>query len=63
MAVRPALIKTSGYLVSSVSVGLLGAVTWKTASANPLLLACLIGGMALSILGMILRWISYQIEE
>ncbi|MDB5674486.1 MAG: hypothetical protein JWM65_1468 [Sphingomonas bacterium] len=61
--IRPATIKTSGYLISSVSVALLGAVSWKTASANPLLLACLIGGMALSILGMILRWISYQMEE
>ena len=61
--IRPAAIKTVGYLISSVSVMLLGMVSWKAASANPLLLACLLGGMALSVLGMILRWISYQLEE
>jgi biotin transporter BioY len=57
------MIKTAGYLVSSVSVILLGAVAWKSASEKPLLLACLIGGMILSVLGMICRWISYQMEE
>jgi biotin transporter BioY len=61
--IRPAMIKTAGYLVSSVSVILLGAVAWKSASEKPLLLACLIGGMILSVLGMICRWISYQMEE
>ena len=61
--IRPAMIKTAGYLVSSVSVILLGAVAWKSASEKPLLLACLIGGMILSVLGMICRWISYQLEE
>ena len=60
---RPAAIKTGGYLISSVSVALLGAVAWKSASKDPLLLGCLIAGMALSILGMIFRWISYQMEE
>ena len=61
--IRPATIKTGGYLISSVSVALLGAVAWKSASRDMLLLACLIGGMALSVLGMICRWISYQMEE
>jgi len=61
--IRPAVIKTSGYLISSVSVMLLGVVSWKSASEKPVLLACLIGGMLLSILGMICRWISYQMEE
>ncbi len=61
--VRPAVIKTSGYLISSVSVVLLGAVAWKSASEKPLLLACLIGGMVLSVIGMICRWVSYQMEE
>ncbi len=54
--IRPAVIKTSGYLISSVSVMLLGVVSWKSASEKPLLLACLIGGM-------ICRWVSYQMEE
>jgi len=37
--VRPAVIKTSGYLISSVSVMLLGVVSWKSASEQPVLLA------------------------
>ncbi|MES2043666.1 MAG: hypothetical protein V4475_07300 [Pseudomonadota bacterium] len=61
--IRPAVIKTSGYLISSVSVMLLGVVSWKSASEKPLLLACLIGGMVLSVIGMICRWVSYQMEE
>ena len=56
-------IKTSGYLISTVSVVLLGVVSWKKASEDPLLMACLLGGMATSVVGMFLRWLSYQIEE
>jgi biotin transporter BioY len=63
IGVTPVQIKTAGYLISSVSVVLLGAVAWKSAAEHPLMLACLIGGMALSILGMLLRWTSYKIEE
>jgi hypothetical protein len=63
MSIRPAVIKSSGYLISSVSVMLLGAVAWKSASKDPVLLACLVAGMVLSIIGMICRWISYQMEE
>ncbi|MDB5432509.1 MAG: hypothetical protein JWP35_3625 [Caulobacter sp.] len=59
----PSAIKTTGYLVSSVSVILLGVVSWKSASEQPLLFACLIAGMALSHAGMALRWWSYQREE
>lgn len=60
---RPATIKTGGHMISSVSVALLGAVAWKSASKDSLLLACLIGGMTLSVVGMICRWTSYQMEE
>jgi len=56
-------IKTAGYLVSTLSVLLLGIVSWKAASEHPVLTACLIGGMLASILGMLLRWISYQVQE
>jgi hypothetical protein len=52
-----------GYLVSSASVLLLGAVAWKSASEDPLMLACLIGGMIASIVGMSLRWISHRIDQ
>jgi len=57
------LIKTSGYAVSTLSVVLLGIVSFKSASEHPLLLACLIGGMATSIVGMGLRWLSYQMDK
>lgn len=59
----PSAIKTTGYMISSVSVVLLGAVSWKSASEEPVLFACLITGMALSHAGMALRWWSYQREE
>lgn len=59
----PAIIKTIGYAVSAISVILLGIVSWKAASADPLLLVCLLGGMTTSILGMGLRWISYRMEK
>lgn len=60
---RLSAIKSAGYLISTVSVILLGIVSWKKASEEPLLMACLIGGMATSALGMFLRWLSYEIEE
>jgi len=56
-------IKTAGYLVSTLSVLLLGIVSWKSASEQPMLMACLVGGMLASMLGMLLRWISYQVQE
>lgn len=61
-ALSPSAIKTLGYLISSVSVALLGLVSWKTASKDPLMSACLIAGMLASVVGMLLRWISYQRE-
>jgi hypothetical protein len=52
--------KGLGYLVSTLSVILLGIVSWKSASEQPVLFACLIAGMAASVLGMTLRWISHR---
>jgi hypothetical protein len=60
---RASIIKGLGYLVSSLSVVLLGIVAWKSASEQPLLFACLIGGMLASIAGMTMRWISHRIEQ
>lgn len=57
------LFKGLGYLVSTISVVLLGIVAWKSASQQPFLLLCLILGMAASIVGMALRWISHRIEQ
>jgi hypothetical protein len=56
-------LKGLGYLVSTVSVVLLGIVAWQKASEQPLLFACLIAGMATSVVGMTLRWISHRIEQ
>ena len=55
-------LKSFGYLVSILSVAILGAVAWRSASDDGLRLA-LILGMGLSILGMVLRWLSYQARE
>jgi hypothetical protein len=55
--------KGLGYLVSTISVVLLGIVAWKGASEQPLLLVCLIAGMAASVIGMALRWISHRIDR
>jgi hypothetical protein len=48
--------KGGGYLISSVSVLLLGLVAWDGAKDHPPLVAALIGGMAASIIGMAMRW-------
>lgn len=60
---KPYTIKTSGYLVSTLSVILLGIPAWKNASTNPLLMLCLAGGMIASMAGMALRWWSYSLEK
>jgi hypothetical protein len=56
-------LKGLGYLVSTVSVLLLGFVALQSASDKPLLLACLIVGMATSVAGMSLRWMSHRREQ
>jgi hypothetical protein len=57
------VFKGLGYSISTLSVLLLGIVAWRSASEQPLLLACLIAGMAASIAGMMLRWISHRIDQ
>ena len=59
----PVLLKSLGYFVSIISVMLLGSVAWKNASQDSILFACLIGGMATSILGMALRWASFLRDQ
>ena len=54
------MLKTYGYLASTLSVLLLGMVAWKSASEQPLLALCLLAGMATSITGMFLRWLSHE---
>lgn len=59
---KPEAIKTAGYLVSSVSVALLGSAAWPGAEKAGLE-AVLIAGMAASIAGMGMRWWSYEVER
>jgi hypothetical protein len=57
------MLKTLGYLISSVSVTLLGIVAWSGASEHPALMGALILGMAASVLGMLLRWLSFRQDQ
>jgi hypothetical protein len=57
------MFKTIGYVISSFSVVLLGIVSWKSAVETPSLMLPLIAGMATSILGMLMRWISFVRDE
>lgn len=59
---KPAVIKSIGYLISTLSVVLLGIAAWPGAR-DAHLLPLLVAGMAASCLGMACRWRSYQIEE
>jgi hypothetical protein len=56
-------LKGMGYLTSTGSVALLGAVSWKSASQHPLTLTCLLLGMLLSVAGMMLRWRSHRLDQ
>ena len=55
-------LKGGGYLTSTVSVLLLGIPAMKSALESPVMLACLLGGMLLSVTGMALRWRSHRVE-
>jgi hypothetical protein len=61
-SMRPELIKATGYLVSCVSVALLGVAAYPGAEKAGLAPA-LFAGMATSVLGMALRWSSYEVEK
>lgn len=63
MAVAPRSLKGFGYIVSTVSVLLLAAVSWKSAKHDLALALCLYAGAATSIFGMCCRWASYALEE
>ncbi|HEY9217906.1 MAG TPA: hypothetical protein VIO94_07655 [Phenylobacterium sp.] len=57
------MLKGLGYLVSTVSVLLLGLVAWDGTKGDEGLRLALIGGMAASILGMLLRWAAHRRSE
>jgi hypothetical protein len=57
------VLKTAGYLISTISVLLLGAVAWTGTAEHPAMRILLILGMSTSIAGMFLRWLSYRGEQ
>lgn len=56
-------LRTAGYLVSTASVTMLGAVSWHSTQRNPTMRWLLLGGMAASLLGMALRWVSHWAKK
>jgi len=57
------VLKVVGYLISIISVICLGLVSWSGAAQHPVMLALLLAGIATSILGMLLRLLSYVREK
>jgi hypothetical protein len=57
------MLKVVGYGISTLSVILLGAVAWKGAQDDPMMVAALILGMGFSIIGMGLRLASHLREK
>jgi hypothetical protein len=57
------VLKTVGYLISTLSVVLVSYVAWEATASDPTLRACLMIGAAASIVGMWFRWLSYRREE
>lgn len=57
------MLKTVGYVISSLSVLLLGLPAWDGTETKPLLRLCLVLGMAASVVGMLCRWWTYQLEK
>ena len=60
---RVSEVKARGYLSSTLSVFLLAIPALKSALESSVMLACLLAGMALSIIGMGLRWHSHRLEQ
>lgn len=58
----PFILKTSGYLISTVSVGALGVAAWPGA-ADADLLPWLVLGIVASVAGMACRWTSYLLDK
>lgn len=53
------MLKGLGYLISTVSVILLGIVAWEATNDDEMLRLALIGGVVSSVLGMFIRWIAH----
>jgi hypothetical protein len=56
-------LKGVGYLISTVSVFLLGAAAWPKAGDGLGAMWLVIGGMAASIVGMFVRYLSHRKQK
>lgn len=56
-------MKSLGYLISTLSVLMLGAVAWPRPGEPRILMWLVIGGMASSILGMFFRYLSHRKDK
>lgn len=56
------MFQRAGYLISIISVGLFAIVTWQGAN-DDWLKAMVLLGIVTSVVGMVLRWISFEREE
>lgn len=56
-------MKSLGYLISTVSVFMLGVVAWPKPGEPRLMTWLVIGGMASSIVGMFLRYLSHRKDK
>ena len=56
------MFQRSGYLISIVSVALLGVVAWQGSNTDAMRLLTVVGVIT-SVLGMAFRWISFEREE
>jgi uncharacterized membrane protein YhhN len=56
-------LKGLGYLISTVSVLLLGAAAWPKPGDPPIQALLVGGGMAASILGMFVRYLSHRKDK
>jgi hypothetical protein len=60
--VQANLLKTVGYIISTMSVAMLGLVAWASTDHDPTMRTFLLIGMGASVAGMFLRWLSYQVD-
>ena len=56
-------MKSLGYLISTLSVLMLGAVAWPKPGDPPEVKWLVIGGMASSVAGMFLRYLSHRKDK
>jgi protein-S-isoprenylcysteine O-methyltransferase Ste14 len=57
------MLKATGYLISTLSVLLLGIVSWQSTADDHEMRWLLVAGMVAAALGMLCRWLSFRLDE